>query len=129
LPEPANIARRAMFRRLITAHHLSEEVDIIIALARHLLANGMQFFQKSRTLIHNSVFSFQFSVFSWASSIDNLKLKTENYLLKLTHQKLGRHDLRDEESGGGVEELDPRLPMDIREIAEIPGHQKIDLVE
>ena len=53
----ANIARWAMDRALAATHKLGKEVNIIIAFARHLFANGVQFFKKSRALIHKKLIS------------------------------------------------------------------------
>src|SRR5262249_34290130 len=38
-------------------------------------------------------------------------------------------DFWDEESGGGIEQFYPRLAMHVRQVAEIPCHQVIDLVK
>ena len=43
LAYPANVAGRPPFGRLVVTDHLGEEIDVIVALARHLFANRVEF--------------------------------------------------------------------------------------
>ena len=51
-PLAANVADRSVVRLLAAADHLGEQVDVVVALARHLFANGVQLLEKSWLPIH-----------------------------------------------------------------------------
>lgn len=50
--DAANVSRRSIARPLTRTYHLREQVDVVIALARHLFANRMKLFKESRLSIH-----------------------------------------------------------------------------
>src|SRR5688572_25751383 len=52
--EPADVARGAVARRRARAHHLREQLDVVVGLARHLFADGVQLFEESRLAVHRA---------------------------------------------------------------------------
>lgn len=51
-PNSTNIVGRAMLWSLVAANYLGEEIDVIVAFTRHLLANGVEFLKKMGSLVH-----------------------------------------------------------------------------
>jgi hypothetical protein len=50
-------------------------------------------------------------------------------LNQLIYKKFWRYDRRNEEAGGSVEEFNSGLAMNVGDMPEIPGNQKIDFVK
>src|SRR5947209_12110599 len=52
LAEAADVARGAVLRRGAGAHHLREQLHVVVGLTRHLLADRVQLFEESRFAVH-----------------------------------------------------------------------------
>ncbi len=107
-PQTSNVTRRSVARGPVVLNHLGKQLDIVIAFARHLFTDRMEFFEKMWTTIHKSCLRL-FPLF--------------------THQEFRSHNFRRIKTGGRIEELDARLPMNAGEMSKIPRHQIVDLMK
>ena len=86
---------------LARTHHLGKKINIVIYFTRHLFADRVEHFKKTRSAIH--------------------KVKSLRYFRWFGNQKLRGYDHRHEETGRGIEKTNTGLPADIRQMTKVPS--------